>query len=325
MTDEIGKAGRSGRSGRRDDRPPLPPKRDIHGWIALDKPYGMTSTRAVGVIKRLLRPKKVGHAGTLDPLATGMLPIALGEATKTVPYVQDSQKRYRFTVRWGAATATDDREGDVVATSGVRPERGAIEAALPAFCGTIMQRPPAFSAIKVDGARAYDLARDGEAVDLPPRPIHIDDIALVDCPDVDHAVLEIACGKGTYVRALARDLAEALGTRGHVSALARTAVGPFDETHAISLDRIEELGHNAPAPIDPAPFLFPVETALDDIPALAIGTGEAVRLKRGQAILLRGSSATVLSGPAFATERGTLVAIGEVERGSLVPKRVFNL
>src|SRR5690242_4003426 len=201
-------------------------KFDVHGWVVLDKPVGMTSTHAVSVIKRLFKAKRAGHAGTLDPLASGCLPIALGEATKTVPFVMEGRKRYRFTVQWGEERDTDDAEGRVVEISAVRPEEAAIRAALPRFTGTIAQVPPRFSAIKVEGERAYDLARDGEVVELEPRPVEIGRLELVERPDAEHAVFEAECGKGTYVRALARDLGRVLGTFGHVSALRRTAVGP---------------------------------------------------------------------------------------------------
>ncbi len=299
-------------------------KRAIHGWIVLDKPVGMTSTKALGIVKRLIRPKKAGHAGTLDPLASGILPLAFGEATKTVPFAMDGQKVYRFTVRWGVETDTDDADGASVETSDVRPNEADIEAVLSEFTGTIKQTPPAYSAIKVDGERAYDLARAGVAVDLEPRPVEIEDLSFVASPDADHGEFETACGKGTYVRALARDMARRLGTCGHVVALRRTAVGPFDESDAISLEKFEELGHKATAPVDPAQFLLPIETALDDIPALAFGGEDAARLRHGQPVLIKGSDAPIVSGPAYATARGRPVALGQVEQGSFKPTRVFN-
>jgi tRNA pseudouridine55 synthase len=297
----------------------------VHGWIVLDKPVGITSTQAVGVIKRLFGTSKAGHAGTLDPLASGMLPIALGEATKTVPFVQDGMKTYRFAVRWGAETSTDDAEGPVVATSDRRPDAVAIEAALPSFVGEISQVPPVFSAIKVAGERAYDLARAGETVELEPRVVGIDRFDLVDVPDADTAVFETDCGKGTYVRALARDLARALGSRGHVVELRRTAVGPFAEADMIPLEKLEEMAHNGARDGDLAAALRPVETALDDIPALAMTDAEANRLRSGQPVLLRGRDAPVLAGPAYVTARGRLVALCEVEAGAVHPRRVFNL
>src|SRR5438552_4415688 len=215
-------------------------RRDVHGWIVLDKPVGMTSTHAVGVVKHLFQAKRAGHAGTLDPLASGCLPIALGEATKTVPFVMDGRKTYRFTVRWGEERDTDDAEGRVVETSSARPTADHIRALLPRFTGTIAQVPPRFSAIKVDGERAYDLAREGETVELAPRPVDIHRLELVETPDPDHTVLEAECGKGTYVRSLARDMGRALGCLGHVSALRRTSVGPFQEDDAVVLDRLRQ-------------------------------------------------------------------------------------
>jgi tRNA pseudouridine55 synthase len=301
-------------------------KRDVHGWIILDKPVGMTSTHAVSVVKRLYTARRAGHAGTLDPLASGCLPIALGEATKTVPFVMDGQKTYRFAVRWGEERDTDDAEGQVVGTSPNRPDAGAIEALLPRFTGTIAQIPPRFSAVKVDGERAYDLARDGEVVELEARPVDIHRLALVDLPDADHAVFAAECGKGTYVRALARDMGRALGTLGHVSALRRTEVGPFGENDMISLADLEALWHRARAGEgNLATALKPVETALDDIPALAVSRADAARLQRGQAVLLRGRDAPIIRGTVYVTASGRLVALAEVDRGEIVPKRVFNL
>jgi tRNA pseudouridine55 synthase len=256
--------------------------RPVHGWIVLDKPEGMTSTAAVGAVKRRLDAAKAGHGGTLDPFATGILPIALGEATKTVSWAMDGVKQYRFTIRWGVATDTEDREGEITDRSDVRPDRTAIESVLERFVGEIAQIPPAFSAIKFDGKRAYDLARAGEAPEMRPRNITIEELRLIETPDADHAVLETVCGKGTYVRALARDIALALGTVGHLVALRRTRVGPFDEKSAISLDELGENMHVAAA----CEHLLPVETALDDIPALAVTESEAGRLRNGQAVSL---------------------------------------
>ncbi|MCB1434553.1 MAG: tRNA pseudouridine(55) synthase TruB, partial [Alphaproteobacteria bacterium] len=218
----------------------------VHGWVILDKPYGMTSTQAVGKVRWLFNAQKAGHGGTLDPLATGLLPIALGEATKTVSHAMDGRKIYRFTAHWGEERSTDDLEGEVTAQSVERPTVTQIEAILPRFTGEIQQAPPAFSAIKVAGERAYDLARAGEAVDLAPRPVHIEDLNLVDIPDTDHATFEVTCGKGTYIRSLARDMGRALACLGHVSMLRRIAVGPFTETDMISLEKLEELRHKAP-------------------------------------------------------------------------------
>ena len=229
---------------RRETEPqdqPKRKKRDVNGWLVLDKPVGMTSTHAVSVVKRLLQAKRAGHAGTLDPLASGLLPIALGEATKTVPFVMDGRKIYRFTVRWGEERDTDDAEGRATETSAERPTAEAIRALIPRFSGLIEQVPPRFSAVKIGGERAYDLARDGEVVELAPRPIEIHHLELVETPDPDHSVLAAECGKGTYVRALARDMGRALGCFGHVAALRRTAVGPFTEQIATDLEALQRM------------------------------------------------------------------------------------
>ena len=301
-------------------------KRDVHGWVVLDKPAGMTSTHAVAVVKRLFSAKRAGHAGTLDPLASGCLPIALGEATKTVPFVMDGRKIYRFTVCWGEERDTDDAEGRVVATRQERPQAEAIRELLRRFTGIIDQVPPRYSALKIAGERAYDLARDGETVELPSRQVTVHGLALVATPDPDHAVLEAECGKGTYVRALARDMGRALGCLGHVSALRRTAVGPFPEKTMISLEQLEALCHRAAIGEDNlADALLPVETALDDIPALAVSRADAARLQRGQAVLLRGRDAPIFRGTVHVTASGQLIALAEVDRGEIVPKRVFNL
>ena len=301
-------------------------KRDVHGWIILDKPVDMTSTHAVAVIKRLFSAKRAGHAGTLDPLASGGLPVALGEATKTVPFVMDGRKRYRFTVRWGEERDTDDSQGKVTATSEARPSEEAIRALMPRFIGAIEQTPPQFSAIKIQGERAYDLVREGETVDLKPRPVEIFEFIITEQPDNDHAVFEVECGKGTYVRSLARDLGRLLGTYGHVSALRRTACGPFDERDMIPLEQLEALCDRAAAGEgNLADALLPVETALDDIPALAVTRADAARLHRGQAVLLRGRDAPTFSGTVYVTVGGRLLALAEIGNGELIPKRVFNL
>ena len=299
--------------------------RQINGWLVLDKPIAMTSTAAVSRVKRLFDAAKAGHAGTLDPLASGVLPIALGEATKTVPFIMEGAKRYRFTVAWGRETDTDDREGETVETSEHRPEQAAIEAELQAFVGDIMQVPPKFSAVKVDGERAYDLAREGERFELAARPAHIDRLELIEIESVDQAVFEADCAKGTYVRAIARDLGRALGCFGHVVELRRTRVGPFDIKGTISLDKLEELSHSAAGCEALQSTLRPVETALDDIPALAVSGSDAARLRQGQSVLIRGRDAPVLTGSVYATSKGQLVALGEVEKGALKPTRVFNL
>ena len=299
----------------------------IHGWIVLDKPEGMTSTAAVAAVKRRTGAAKAGHAGTLDPFATGLLPIALGEATKTVPYLQEGEKHYRFTVRWGVATDTDDRDGAVIVRSDVRPDRADVEAVLDRFVGEIEQVPPAFSAIRVGGRRAYDLARAGDAPAMVPRTVWIGDLRLAGVPDSDHAVFEATCGKGTYVRALARDMAGELGTVGHLVALRRTRVGPFGEDHAISLD---ELGENMQCAAAPT-HLYSVETALDDIPALAVTELEAGRLRNGQAIsLLRKADmdrvAEIENGDTVLTMAdGRPVALGRYTAGEVQPVRILNL
>ncbi|MFZ0422643.1 MAG: tRNA pseudouridine(55) synthase TruB [Xanthobacteraceae bacterium] len=301
-------------------------KRDVHGWIVLDKPIGMTSTHAVTVIRNLFGAKRAGHAGTLDPLASGCLPIALGEATKTVPFVVDSRKTYQFTVRWGEERDTDDAEGRVVATSDLRPDGAAIEALLPQFIGAIAQVPPRYSAVKIGGERAYDLARDGETVELAARTVDIYGLQLLDIPDPDHAVLAAECGKGTYVRSLARDFGRALGALGHVSALRRNRVGPFGERDMIPLEQVEALCHRAAAGEGHlADILLPIETALDDIPALAVSQADAARLQRGQAVLLRGRDASIVRGIVQVASGGQFVAIAEAERGEILPRRVFNL
>jgi tRNA pseudouridine55 synthase len=297
----------------------------IHGWLVLDKPQGMTSTQAVGLVKRLFRAQKAGHAGTLDPLATGVLPIALGEATKTVPVVMDGFKAYRFTVRWGAETTTDDAEGQVVRTSDLRPTREQIEGLLPRFTGLIEQIPPDFSAVKVEGERAYDLAREGEVLDLAARPVVVERLHLVDSPDAETTVLEADCGKGTYVRALARDLGRALGCFGHVIALRRTEVGPFTEADAVGPDRVRALAEaDAESAVTLLSTLLPIEAALEDILAVPVSSADAARLGRGQPVLLRGRDAPIVSGPAYAVSRGRVVAMGEIEKGQLRPTRVFN-
>jgi tRNA pseudouridine55 synthase len=301
-------------------------KRDVNGWLVLDKPVGMTSTHAVSVAKRVFQAKRAGHAGTLDPLASGLLPIALGEATKTVPFVMDGRKIYRFTVRWGEERDTDDAEGRVAETSAERPTADAIRALLPRFTGLIEQVPPRFSAVKIDGERAYDLARDGEVVELAPRTIEIHSLELVETPDADHTVLAAECGKGTYVRALARDLGRLLGCFGHVAALRRTAVGPFTEDIAVSLEALQRSGQSeGEAPAPPPPPLLPVEAGLAALPALRVSSADAGRLARGQAVLLRGRDAPVMEGWVSVSAQGSLIALAEIEKGELRPRRIFNL
>jgi tRNA pseudouridine55 synthase len=295
----------------------------VSGWLILDKPEGLTSTKAVGRVRWLYDATKAGHAGTLDPLATGILPIAFGEATKTVPFAVEGAKAYRFTVRFGAETDTDDTEGKVTETSDLRPSREEIEAALPQFTGAISQVPPRYSALKVDGARAYDLARDEEEFELSPRTVTIDRLTLVDLPDSGQCVLEAECGKGTYVRALARDLGRALGCLGHVSALRRTRVGGFSEAEAVSLEEVEAAaGESREAALA---LLHPVETALQDLPVLNLSSSDAARLRQGQPVLLRGRDAPIITGPVYAVSKGGLVALGEVSQGQFRPRRIFNL
>jgi tRNA pseudouridine55 synthase len=279
------------------------------------------------VVKRLFTARRAGHAGTLDPLASGCLPIALGEATKTVPFVMDGRKTYRFAVRWGEERDTDDAEGRVVATSAARPTPDEIRARLPQFSGTIMQVPPRFSALKIEGERAYDLAREGEEVELAPRPVDIHRLELVAVPDADHAELAAECGKGTYVRAIARDLGRELGCLGHVAALRRTAVGPFAESCAVPLARLQQAAETPEggAVAALAGLLQPVAAALAALPALAVSSSDAGRLARGQAVLMRGRDAPRIEGLVAVSTRGALVALAEVEHGELLPRRIFNL
>jgi tRNA pseudouridine55 synthase len=296
----------------------------VDGWIVLDKPTGITSTHALGIVKRLFKADKAGHAGTLDPLASGILPLAFGEATKTVPYVMDGAKAYRFTVAWGFETNTDDSDGEMVNSSARRPSRAEIEAILPKFMGVIFQTPPQFSALKVDGERAYDLAREGETVKLEPREVEITALRLVGQTE-DAATFEAECGKGTYVRALARDFGRLLGCFGHVSALRRTKVGPFTETEALSIEDLQAAGEEGPQSADLKSCLQPVERALTAIPSVAVGNHEAQRLKNGQSVILRGRDAPIVLGQAYATHHGKLIALVEGENGELRPKRAFHL
>ena len=254
--------------------------RPINGWLCLDKPEGMTSTAAVGFVKRVTKAAKVGHGGTLDPLATGVLPIAMGEATKTVSFVMDGEKQYRFTMKLGAATNTDDSEGEVIETSDVRPRTADIAAALPGFIGSIEQVPPSFAAVKVAGERAYDIARRGETVELEARTVEVKDLALVDRPNDDHIVFDLTCGKGTYVRAIARDLGRQLGCFGHVTALRRTKVGAFEAEHAVSPETLERLIADDAFP----QVLRPLKDALSGLPSLALTEPQAERLRSGQTI-----------------------------------------
>ena len=293
-------------------------KRDVSGWIVLDKPYDMTSTQAVGKLRWLFSAAKAGHAGTLDPLATGILPIALGEATKAVPFVQDGRKVYRFSLRWGAETNTDDAEGEVTARSDIRPDAEAVEAVLPRFRGAIEQVPPAFSAIMVNGERAYDLARAGEAVTLQPRIVEIDSIALI-AHGEETSEFEIVCGKGTYVRALARDMARALGTAGHVASLHRAAVGDFTDENAVTIAEIEALD-----PAERDAVLLPVSAGLGALIEVKLRPEQAQAVRNGNPVLLTGAGAPIALDAAWASLSGEAVATGVVEKGQFHPRRVFR-
>ncbi|HRP12542.1 MAG TPA: tRNA pseudouridine(55) synthase TruB [Terricaulis sp.] len=308
---------------------------DVSGWVALDKPDDMTSTHAVSAVRRIFNAQKAGHSGTLDPLASGVLPIALGEATKTVPWLMEAQKTYLFTIKWGASTDTQDREGKVTAESAVRPAPDAIRAALAGFIGEIAQIPPQYSAVKVEGERAYDLARSGETVELEPRIVVVYEAELAGTEGDDLAHFRVRSGKGFYIRALVRDLAAKLGAEGHVWRLRRTAVGPFTEENAVTLDALEDLRHKGAA----SERLNPVETALADIPALAINGEDAFKLKQGRPIVLlphvveglrpnfkpRTIAGQDASRAAVALFQGKAVALGDVRAGQFQPTRVFHI
>lgn len=294
--------------------------RDISGWLVVDKPAGMTSTAVVNKVRWAFDAKKAGHAGTLDPDATGILAVALGEATKTVPLITDALKAYRFTVRFGAATNTDDAEGEVIATSEARPSDDEVRAALAEFEGEIMQVPPKFSAVKIDGVRAYALARSGEDVEIAARPLFVESLTLEDRPDADHAVLEMVCGKGGYVRSVARDLGEALGCLGHVAELRRVWSGPFEPEDAVSLDEVERLAKSAE--IDE--LLLPLEAGLTDLPELPATAEGAARMRNGNPGMVRASDVEY-GDLAWASFEGQPVAVGTYRAGELHPSRVFNL
>ncbi|MEX0347594.1 MAG: tRNA pseudouridine(55) synthase TruB [Rhizobiaceae bacterium] len=310
--------------------------RPVSGWVVFDKPVGMGSTEAVSKIKWLFEAQKAGHAGTLDPLASGMLPIALGEATKTVPYVMDGAKIYRFTVTWGEERSTDDLEGEVTNNSDNRPARADIEALLPNYTGVIMQVPPQFSAIKIGGERAYDIAREGEAVDIPAREVEIGRLEIVDMSNPNSTIFEIECGKGTYVRSLARDLGRDLGCYGHISELRRTEVSPFTADDLVSLETLEATSpRNAGANAQSAetaekPYAaidaLAIDTgaALDGLPHVALGDDAAHRIRLGNPVIIRGRDAPVQADEAYVTARGKLIAIGEIEAGQFKPRRVFR-
>ena len=307
-------------------KPRKPKGRPISGCLILDKPVDFGSTEAVSKIKWLYKAQKAGHAGTLDPLASGMLPIALGDATKTVPYVMDGRKIYEFTVSWGEERATDDLEGEVTASSDNRPSEQQIRDILPSYIGTICQVPPQFSAIKISGERAYDLAREGETVEIPSREVDIFRLTLLACPDANSAHFEVECGKGTYVRALARDFGRELGCYGHVSGLRRTFVAPFAEeamvplADLVALEAIEDMDERLAA-LDA--LLIDTCEALSALPHLVINDDQAHRLKMGNPILVRGRDAPIAESEAYATARGRLIAIGEIGQGEFRPKRVF--
>jgi tRNA pseudouridine55 synthase len=293
------------------------PKREISGWLVLNKPYDVGSTEAVGKVRWLLKAKKAGHAGTLDPLATGILPIAIGEATKTVPFVQDGVKIYQFTLIWGRSTTTDDDEGETLEVSDIRPSREEVEAALPRFVGEITQIPPAFSAIKINGQRAYDLARAGEKVTVPPRQVFIDRFDLVE-HGKESSRFEVECAKGTYIRALARDLAEILGTRGHVGALHRARVGVFSNSDAVTLEEFE-----AAEPEKRDAMLLPVAAGLGNVPEITIDARQVASIRFGNSILLTGANAPVELEDAFVSHKGIAVAVGFVDKGQFKPTRVI--
>ncbi len=288
----------------------------VDGWVVLDKPVGLTSTQAVSRLKRIYNAQKAGHAGTLDPLASGILPVAFGEATKTVPFVQDGEKAYRFTVRWGVETNSDDSDGEVTRTSETRPERAEIERLLPQFIGDIMQTPPQFSAIKIAGERAYDLARGGEQVELKARAVTIHALTI-ESASPEETVFFMECGKGAYVRAIARDLGRLMDCYGPVTALRRTRVGPFLEEDSYTLDEIEAQGMAADA-------LLSVEAGLSELPCVVVDRDTAARLRRGGSVILRGRDAPH-EGVVYAACGGAPVAFGEIVEGALVPSRVFNL
>lgn len=312
--------------------------RPVSGWLIFDKPKGMGSTEAVSKIKWLFKAEKAGHAGTLDPLASGLLPIALGEATKTVPYVMEGTKVYRFTVAWGEQRSTDDLEGEAIATSDKRPAKEDIEALLPNYTGVIEQVPPKFSAIKIGGERAYDLARSGEEVEIAAREVEIDRLELVEMPDSGHSIFEVECGKGTYVRSLARDMGLDLGCYGYIADLRRVEVSPFTEEDMVTLEELED----AATPIEAADeetvergnaahnfealdeCLIETGAALEFLPHVALSEDQAHRVRMGNAVIVRGRDAPVEAEEVCATAKGKLLAIGAIEQGLFKPKRVFT-
>ena len=293
--------------------------RDISGWLVINKPTGITSNAVVNKVRWAMDAKKAGHAGTLDPEATGVLAIALGEATKTVPYITDAQKAYRFTVRLGQATNTDDTEGEVIASSDLRPSDEAIRAALPQFTGDIMQVPPQFSAVKIDGERAYKLARAGEEIEIKARPLWVEELELVDRPDADHVILEMICGKGGYVRSIARDLGEILGCHAHVKTLHRVWSGPFEATDGITMELVEKLSKTG----ELDQYLRPLEEGLADLPELRCTAEAAAKMRHGNPAMVLASDIEY-GDEAWASLDGKAVAVGTYKSGELHPSRVFN-
>lgn len=293
--------------------------RDISGWLVVDKPVGMTSTAVVNKVRWALQAQKAGHAGTLDPAATGVLAVALGEATKTVPYITDALKAYEFSVRLGQATNTDDEEGEVIASADARPDDEAIKAALGAFVGEIMQVPPKYSAVKIDGQRAYKLARDGEEVEIEARPLWVEELVMTDRPDADHVTLEMVCGKGGYVRAIARDLGQALGCYGHVAWLRRIWSGPFDAEDGISIEEVDRLAHTPELDA----WLRPLEDGLDGLAQVSCTEEGAVRLRNGNPGMVIARDVEY-GDECWAAHKGRAVAVGRFKGGELHPSRVFN-
>ncbi|MFO1035050.1 MAG: tRNA pseudouridine(55) synthase TruB [Hyphomicrobiales bacterium] len=300
-------------------------RRNLHGWLVLDKPLGMSSTQALGRVRWLLGAEKAGHGGTLDPLASGVLPLAFGEATKTVSFAMDGRKTYRFTVQWGAETSTDDLEGEIVQRSNSLPALGDLQNCLPQFHGAVQQIPPSYSAIKISGQRAYALARQGDSPEMTARTVHIESLHIESHDPAGQTTFIVQCSKGTYVRAIARDLGRALGCLGHVVLLRRLAVGPFSEADAISLEKLEELSHRPGSENSLAGLLRPIETVLDGIPALAVMEPEARRLKQGQQVLLRGNGVPAAAEAVLVTHEGTPLGLFSVSDGVLKAIRLFNL
>lgn len=295
--------------------------REVHGWLVVDKPAGMTSTSVVNKVRWALNAQKAGHAGTLDPEATGVLAVALGEATKTVPYITDALKSYRFSVRLGQSTNTDDAEGEVISESDARPTDAEIEAALPQFVGDIMQVPPKFSAVKIDGERAYKLARADEDFEIAARPLYVDELTLIERPDADHVILEMVCGKGGYVRAIARDLGEVLGCFGHVQWLRRNWSGPWDAEDGITVETIDKLAKSEELDA----YVRPVEEGLSDLEEVRCTPEGAARLKNGNPGMVYPADGVEYGDEVWASFEGKPLAVGRYMGGELHPSRVFNL